>query len=719
MTGLLQVALPVPLEQSFDYLCDEASLPAPGCRVLVPFGSRRMVGIVLGAASGVAPAERKLREIERVLDPEPLFHGELFASLRWAARYYQHPLGEVLSAALPAALRSARALPPSGRPGYVLSASGRAALAATPAPRGARLRELLQTLAGGPLGTSQLTVGASTLRTALGKGWVEHARVAPAAGPAEEGPPLNDEQRAAAAAVLAERGRFAPFLLDGVTGSGKTEVYLDIIRACLADGRQALVLVPEIALTPQTLRRFRTRLGVEIGALHSGLGEVERAATWLAAGRGELPVVVGTRSAILVPLARPGVLIVDEEHDSSYKQQDGWRYHARDLALVRARALVVPVVLGSATPSLESLANVQAGRYRHLRLRRRAGSARPPALDVVDLRHQRLEHGLSQPAREAIAASLARGEQVLVFRNRRGYAPVLLCRDCGWNARCADCERPLTLHQRAGRLRCHHCGRESRQPTACLDCGGANLLPLGAGTERIETALAEAFPRVPILRIDRDTTRGRRQREALLDALPAAGARILVGTQMLAKGHDLPQLTLVVVVGVDEGLYSVDFRAGERLAQLVVQVAGRAGRADQPGKVLLQTHDPAHPLLQTLLQRGYHALADQLLEERRRAALPPFAQLALLRAEDPSHEALHAFLTAAVQLAGDPAVSARGPLDAPLPRRGGAHRGQLLLESASRPALQAFLPGWLEAVRALPAARRLRWSIDVDPVDLY
>ncbi|MDR2013711.1 MAG: primosomal protein N', partial [Rhodanobacter sp.] len=499
----------------------------------------------------------------------------------------------------------------------------------------------------------------------------------------------------------------------------KTEVYLDIIRDCLARGRQALVLVPEITLTPQTLRRFRERLGVDVAALHSGLGDGERARAWLAAARGEAEVILGTRSALLVPLPRAGVIVVDEEHDGSYKQQEGFRYHARDLAIVRAKALDVPVVLGSATPSLESLANVEASRYRLLRLEHRAGVSRPPAMQIVDLRRQRLHQGLAATTLEAIRACLARGEQVLIFKNRRGYAPVLFCYDCTWSAQCPHCDRALTLHRAAARLRCHYCGLEQEIPHACPACSGLSLHPLGEGTERLEEALAVHFPDTPIVRVDRDTTRGRRLRDALLDHLPTSGARILVGTQMLAKGHDLPHLTLVVVVGVDEGLHSVDFRASERLGQLVVQVAGRAGRAEHPGRVMLQTHDPAHPLLHTLLDNGYRALAAQLLKDRRAAGLPPFAHFALLRADAPRKETLDAFLAQATQAAGDPHIIAHGPLAAPMPRRAGAFRGQVLVETGERSALQSFLPDWLERVRALPGERHVRWSIDVDPVDLY
>ena len=721
MTSILRVALPVPLHTLFDYR--EGDTPAAvGSRVRVPFGRRERVGIVAARVAASELDEERLKPIGAVIDTAPLLDGELLATLRWAARYYQHPLGEVLFGAIPTRLRTARTPTAEGIAGFALGTAGRAALADPARRRAPRVDALLAALADGPRTSAQVDAlaGAAARRTALVRGWIEPVRLAttPTVARGDAGPALNPAQRAAADAAINRRG-FAAYLLDGVTGSGKTEVYLEIIRDCLARDRQALVLVPEIALTPQTLRRFRERLGVEVAALHSGLGEGERERAWLAAARGEAMVVLGTRSAIWVPLPRPGLIVVDEEHDTSYKQQDGFRYHARDVAVVRAKALDVPVVLGSATPSLESLANVAAGRYRGLRLAHRAGLAQPPALRIVDLRHQRLQHGLARPTLDAIAACVARGEQVLVFKNRRGYAPVLLCHDCGWSAHCTECERALTLHRAQGRLRCHHCGFEQRVPNACPSCGGLALNALGEGTERLEDALNEHFPDVPVVRVDRDTTRGRRLRDALLDSLPAAGARILVGTQMLAKGHDLPHLTLVVVVGVDEGLYSIDFRASERLGQLIVQVAGRAGRAERPGTVILQTHAPDHPLLGVLLDGGYHALARRLLQERRDAGLPPFAQFALLRAEAKDKDLLDRFLAAATHAAAHEGIAPHGPLAAPMPLRAGAHRAQVLLEAAERAALQAFLPGWLDALRALPDERRVRWSIDVDPVDLY
>ena len=730
MKPILRVALDVPLDRLFDYRVDDGAvddsavddLAAPGCRVLVPFGRRELVGIVVEpAGDSELPAER-LKSVTRVLDPAPLVDAELMTTLRRAARYYQHPLGEVLHTALPAALRSRRPLPAPVASAIALTEAGERARSDPKRRGGTRIAALIDLLACGALPMAKIDAllpgWRAAARTASARGWIARTAETPARREPQAGPPLNDEQRAAADALTAARG-FAPFLLDGVTGSGKTEVYLAAIADCLARGRQALVLLPEIALTPQALRRFRERLGVEIAALHSGLGETERARAWLAAASGEAKVIVGTRSAVFVPLPRAGLLVVDEEHDASYKQQDGFRYHARDLAVLRAHALDVPIVLGSATPSLETLANVAAGRYRALRLAHRAGLAQPPALLVVDLRRQPLRHGLAPATLDAIAATVGRGEQVLVFKNRRGYAPVLLCHDCGWSAQCPRCERALTLHQSNRRLICHHCGFSQSIPRACPTCDGLALHPLGQGTERLEETLRARFPEVPIVRVDRDTTRGRRARDALLDHLPSAGARILVGTQMLAKGHDLPHLTLVVVVGVDEGLHSVDFRAGERLGQLVVQVAGRAGRAERPGTVILQTHDPDHPLLAVLRNGGYRALSAKLLEERRAAGLPPFTHFALLRAEAKQAAKLDAFLAAAAAAIDDARIVAHGPMPAPMPRRAGALRGQVLLEATERPALQEFLTGWLERVRAMPEGKALRWSIDVDPVDLY
>ncbi|WP_225876172.1 primosomal protein N' [Lysobacter solisilvae (ex Woo and Kim 2020)] len=717
------VALPVPLPRLFDYrpAAGEAGPGDIGCRVRVPFGTRELVGVI----AGIAPpddATPELRTGER-LDSAPLLQGELLESLRWLARYAHAPLGEVVATALPASLRQGEPLADTHAWGWRLTEAGRTAW---PRLRG-KPRRLADLLADAERDEDALATlledwrGAA--RALAGRALVERFALAPATPRAPEaatGPVLNAEQQQAVDALRAAGTGFAPFLLDGVTGSGKTEVYLHAIADCLARGRQALVLVPEIGLTPQTLRRFRERLGVPVHALHSGLGDGERARTWAACLRGEARVIVGTRSAVFLPLPAAGLIVIDEEHDGSFKQLDGIRYHARDFALVRAKALDVPIVLGSATPSLETLRNASSGRYAHLQLRARAGVARSPRVRVCDVRKRPLEAGLSPELFEAVAATLRSGGQALVFKNRRGYAPVLLCHDCGWSAQCTRCDAPMTVHAGGRRLQCHHCGARRPAPDACPDCGGLALQAQGAGTERIEEALAARFPDVPVLRIDRGTTQRRDALEQLLREFGTAPG-ILVGTQMLAKGHDLPNLALVAVVGVDEGLFSADFRAPEKLAQLLIQVAGRAGRAERPGEVLLQTHHPQHPLLETLLNGGYHAFAQAELGQREAAGFPPFAHLALMRAEAKQLDAAHAFLHAAKVALRDTgiALELHGPLPAPMPRRAGYQRAQLLLSATERRPLHAALDAALPAIHALPEARRVRWSLDVDPIDLY
>lgn len=728
---VLHVALPVPLPRSFDYLpppghaADEGDV---GRRVRVPFGPRELCGVVLGIGteSGGSP---ELRRALALLDEAPLFHGELLESLRWLARYTHAPQGEVFATALPAALRRGEPLPDTHAWAWRLTPEGAAGLArlrSNTRPR--RLAELLdENMRDEDALDAVLEDWRGAARALAKRGIAERlavpaARIAPTPLP---GPALNAEQQAATEAIAMADG-FAPILLEGVTGSGKTEVYLRAIADCLVRGKQALVLVPEIGLTPQTLARFRSRLGVPVHALHSGLNDNARARTWAAAWRGEARVIVGTRSAVFTPLPDAGLIVVDEEHDASYKQQDGIRYHARDFALVRGKALSVPVLLGSATPSLESLHNAQAGRYAHLRLSQRAGEARPPEVRVVDVRKRPLQAGLSPETLQAIEDALRSGGQVLVFKNRRGYAPALLCHDCGWSAHCKRCDASMTVHGGGRRLQCHHCSHRQPAPLACPDCGGLALQPQGIGTERLEEMLAEKFADFPVLRIDRGTTQRKDAMEKHLEALGDAPG-ILVGTQILAKGHDLPHLTLVVVVGIDEGLFSADFRAGEKLAQQLIQVAGRAGRADKPGEVRLQTHHPDHPLLQTLIHGGYPAFAATELMQREAAGFPPFAHLALLRAEAQHVDATQAFLQAAKAVLEnsvrgelvEPRLSLHGPMPAPMPRRAGFQRMQLLLSSPSRRALHAALDGSVPQLHDLPEARKVRWSLDVDPVDLY
>jgi len=723
--AIFRVALPVPLARLFDYRAPDgmrADASQVGGRVRVPFGSRELIGVV----AEVGPADAAARDLKpalALLDGPPLLHGELFDSLRWMSRYVHAPLGEVLATALPAALRQGAPLPETDAVVWHLADGASAQLKRDGAPR--RLAALLEAR---PLSEDALDDAMpgwrGAARTLAARGLAQAVREAPSQveGPIETrgGHALNPAQQAAADSIAAIDG-FGAVLLDGVTGSGKTEVYLEAIAACLARGRQALVLVPEIGLTPQTLARFRARLGVEVHALHSGLNDGARARVWAAAWRGDARVIVGTRSAVFTPLPKAGLIVVDEEHDGSYKQQDGIRYHARDFALVRGKALGVPVVLGSATPSLESLHNAQSERYVHVRLPQRAGDARPPTVRVLDVRKRQLDAGLSPELIAKLRATVESGGQALVFRNRRGYAPVLLCHDCGWSAQCTRCETPMTVHAGGRRLQCHHCGARRPAPQACPDCGGLALQPQGVGTERLEERLLELFPDVPVLRVDRGSTR---RRDALETMLGDIGERagILVGTQMLAKGHDLPNLTLVAVVGIDEGLFSADFRASEKLAQLLIQVAGRAGRARKAGEVWLQTHHPSHPLLQTLIAGGYPAFAEAELAEREVAGFPPFAHLALLRAEAKHLDPVMQFLAVAKQAfadAGVPGIEVHGPLPAPMPRRAGFQRAQLLVSSAQRRGLHAALERAMPVLRDTPEGKRLRWSLDVDPIDLY
>ncbi len=723
--SIARVALPVPLNRLFDYLAAPGTtVPAPGTRVVVPFGHSQRVGIVVEQTCRSLLPTTRLKSIQRVLDSAPILNAELLSSTLWAAQYWLAPPGEALASALPQTLRQARPLPQRGQASYRLSVAGRKALAT--GQRRGHTRALLERLAAAAVPAAQLyrqqPAWRDAARRLLGAGLLERCleeSPEPQRHP-QPGPALHPAQQQAVATVAASLGTFQSFLLEGVTGSGKTEVYLQLAAEVLRQGRQVLVLVPEIGLSAQTVARFEQRLGIRVPILHSGLADGARARAWLQAASGAATVLLGTRSAVFAPLPKAGLIIVDEEHDTSYKQQEGFRYHARDLALVRAQALNVPIVLGSATPSLESLANVQRGRYQRLALRKRANARPPPKVEIIDLRRYFARDGISAPLLAALQQTFNRGEQALVFRNRRGYAPIFLCGQCGWHAECQQCSRPLTLHEQPHHLQCHHCGAQLPVPAQCPTCASANLRAQGHGTERLEAALAEHFPSIPLLRVDRASTPSRMAMQALEIRLPAEGPALLIGTQMLAKGHDLPRLTLVAISSLDEGLYSIDFRAQERMAQLVVQVAGRSGRANHPGRVLLQTHHPDHPLLSRLLQGGYPATAAELLEERRITHLPPYTQHALLRARAGTESRLQAFLDAAhAALPAHPGIEVAGPMPAPIPRLRGMQRGQLLLEAESRARLHQVLAAWVPILETLAPKHRIRWSLDVDPVDLY
>jgi primosomal protein N' (replication factor Y) len=728
MALILQIALDTPLRREFDYLPPIGAFgtaPELGVRVRVPFGRRQLIGVLVGIARESSLAPGKLKAALEILDETPVFDAVTFELLRWAADYYHHPLGEVIAAALPVALRSGVASDDVAEV-WTPSELGLRELESPTGRRAPQQRALLAWLAergGAAASTVAMEFKRSHLNALAKRGWASSARIAPEPAAFELRPShvtLTDAQALVVDSITGSLGRFAAHLLLGVTGSGKTEVYLRVIAAALADGAQALVLVPEIALTPQLVDRFRQRFSTGVVALHSGLSGSERRDAWRSAHSGQARIVIGTRSAVFTSLPRLALIVVDEEHDASYKQHEGFRYSARDLAVWRAQRSNVPIVLGSATPSLETLENVVQRRYSKLLLPQRPGAARAPQMVLVDLRKHASEQGLSQPAMQAIGRHLAAGGQVLVFLNRRGYAPSLFCNACGWVAPCAHCDARMTLHRRAAQLRCHHCGARGPVPAVCGSCGQP-LNPVGQGTERVEETLARLFPDAPLARLDRDTAAGRGAMEAVLDRIRSGDARILVGTQMLTKGHHFPDVSLVVILDADQGLFASDFRATERLAQTITQVAGRAGRAARPGEVIIQTEFPDHPLLTRLIREGYEGFAASALEERREAGWPPYSRLAMLRAEAKDSVGLDDFLRSAAALGlalADASTKILGPASALIARRADHFRAHVLIESSARPALQRFLARWLPQVEALHGPSGLRWSIDVDPLEV-
>ncbi len=725
---VVRVAVPSPLRRVFDYWAPGGQAPpGAGMRVTIPFGKTRRIGVVLGVAETSALDPSRLRPVIDVIDEDPCLPGASLALLEWAAGYYHHPIGEVIFGALPTLLRRGRPAKLQRMLRWRVTAAGHRAEPPSRAPRQAALLTFLrncQEAVGAEMLAAQAPGWARAIRALQERGWVE-AVDTPClpGGDASRGMSLalSPAQQRAVDRITDGLGQFHSTVLEGVTGSGKTEVYLQAIQQVVAHGRQALLLIPEIGLTPQMVERFRRRFDFPVAVLHSGLNDSERLCAWLMAREGTAPVVIGTRSAVFVPLKHPGIILVDEEHDLSYKQQDGFRYSARDLAVVRAHQEAVPVVLGSATPSLESLHNLAGGRYQRIRLPERIQGRPHPALRIVDVRGRPLVAGCSPALLSAIAAALGKEQQTLLFLNRRGFAPATMCHDCGWVAHCQRCDAHLTFHRASNRLRCHHCGAERVMVDACPECGSKELRNLGSGTERLEAALADSFPHARVVRVDRDSTRRKGAMEAVINAVHAGETEILIGTQMLAKGHHFPNVTLVGVVDADGGLFSTDFRAAERLAQLIVQVAGRAGRGAQPGEVLIQTHHPEHPLLRALLEQGYARFAAEALDERRQASLPPYVCMALLRAEAPRREAAVAFLEEAAELVRDAAgdrVQVLGPVPAPMERRAGRSRAQLLMQATKRSSLHQMLDDWLPRLEDLRTARRVRWSLDVDPLEM-
>ena len=722
---IVRVALDVPLSTLFDYSLGSNIKIVPGARVLVSFGRKKMAGVVMECAMDSVLSPERIKPILQVLGDIPPLSDELLVLLRFCSDYYHYPLGVTVLSALPVRLRTSQLVTLKEAMQYRLSVSGHALDLSLLSKRKVVQRRILAALKLNALTAAQVRAlspsAASALKALSHAGWVETCAV-PAVSSTftfNNTHTLTSEQQQAVDAIT-KASCFGCFLLHGITGSGKTEIYVHLMNRILQQGGQVLLLVPEINLTPQLENYFRSRLpDVELVSLHSGLSDGERMQSWLRAQSGRARIILGTRLAVFTPLPQLALLIVDEEHDASFKQQDGLRYSARDVAIFRANQRGIPIVLGSATPSLESYYNAQTGRYQMLRLTQRAATqAQLPTVSCINTSNIVMQHGLSEPLLKALAKRLQRGEQSLIFINRRGYAPVLMCGACGWLSGCSNCAGKLVLHLKDRRLRCHHCGHQERVPHACPSCGNADLQPVGIGTQRVESALQEHFPKARILRVDRDSTRNKGTWQAMRQQIQDDAVDILVGTQMLAKGHDFPNLTLVGVLNPDGALYSSDFRASEKLFAQLVQVAGRAGRADKPGEVLIQTAFPDHPLFRALREHDYDTWAKTLLAERQSAGFPPFMYQVMLRAEAKNETHMYTFL----QQARDAAIELAMPVDiygvvpAAMPRRANHFLAQLLVQSEARKPLQQFLREWRPLLDGLPA-QKLRWSLDVDPMD--
>jgi primosomal protein N' (replication factor Y) (superfamily II helicase) len=722
---IVRVALDIPLSTVFDYFLAENMTVVEGQRVVVPFGRKQVVGVVMACVAESDFAAERIKYVVQILDDVPPLPAELLKLLKFCSDYYHHPVGMTIMSALPTRLRSSQPLALKQTLTFSLSTSGQALdLAQLPKRKVVQLR-LLRALHEGALSAAQVRALAPTapavLKLLIEAGWVE-AKTANA-GPQKfvfnEAHQLTAEQQTAVDAVNRAQG-YQTFLLHGVTGSGKTEVYVHLLQQVLQRGGQVLLLVPEINLTPQLEYYFRQRFpDTELVSLHSGLNDGERTQNWLLAQSGQARIILGTRLAVFTPLPQLALIIVDEEHDASFKQQDGLRYSARDVAIFRANGRGVPIVLGSATPSLESYYNARNGRYTLLKLSQRASQqAQLPSVRCINISNALLPEGISKELLTALGERLLRGEQSLVFINRRGYAPVLMCTACGWLSDCPNCAGKMVLHLKDRRLRCHHCGHQTRVPHGCPSCGNADLQPVGIGTQRIETSLQAHFPEARILRVDRDSTRNKGTWNAMRKQIQDEAVDILVGTQMLAKGHDFHNLTLVCVLNPDSALYSGDFRASEKLFAQLAQVAGRAGRGDKPGEVLVQTAFPDHPLFRALRAHDYDTWAATLLAEREQAGFPPFVFQVLLRAEGKQESEVYDFMQQARSSAAGLAMQVEiyGVVPAAMPRRANHMRVQLLVQSDTRKNLQQFLRIWRPMLENIPA-KKIRWSLDIDPLD--
>ena len=732
-SSVLQIAIPIPFRKTFEYLPakngQNISQLKPGIRVKVPFGRTVKMGILVGIAPESSYPREKLKPVSEYLDESPFFDEQHLNWLIWVSQYYHHPLGETLFTALPVALRKDKMPKADLVKSWGLTEQGKnyALDLLNRAPKQKMLLGWFQNsheIANKNMLNDRFDNWAAAMKALIEKQLIEISNVEPDKSKAQysknDAPQLNDEQLLAVRSVVAGLNKFGAYVLDGVTGSGKTEVYLNTIEKVIADNQQVLFLLPEIGLTPQLLNRFEQRYGGSVSTMHSGMTDIERFKVWNNVRQGKTQILIGTRSAIFTPFQSLGIIIIDEEHDLSFKQQDGLRYSARDIAITRASQLQIPIVLGSATPSLETLSNLRKSTFTHLVLKQRAGNAIPPHIRTIDLTNQKLDHNISPVMIKKMKDTLAKDEQVLLFLNRRGFAPTMICQECGWFANCSRCDRHMTIHQQRNKIVCHHCGSERKIPSQCPSCSCIDLRPVGYGTERMEQVLTQLFPDTEIIRIDRDTTSRKNAINKLLAKIDNNKGQILLGTQMLAKGHDFPNVTFVGIIDADQGLFGADMRSAERMAQLITQVAGRAGRGNKPGEVAIQTLHPEHPLLQTLINEGYASFSQSALQERKAAQLPPYTFAAMIRTESTQLGYNFQFLNDLKMILSqhNSGVELLGPAPAPMEKKAGKFRTQLLLISATRNPLHQLLNNTLPLLEKLKSAKKVRWSLDIDPMEM-
>ena len=739
---ILRVAINSPLRRLFDYLPPDnyaRNRYAPGQRIQVPFGKNGLrIGIIITLANTTEVPEHKLKKALMLLDEKPLFSTKDLELIQWASHYYHHPIGDVVFTAIPSSLRKGKATKIKQEVIWYLTAHGKTyegELYPDELSRAKKQLAIFQFIKNHQNSVSQIHIqnkfenSREPLNQLLAKNLIEKTATAIEISgkiiPFQRNNTWllkpNKDQQYAIDKVITSLTAYHGFLLNGITGSGKTEVYLHVIHHVLMLGKQALVLIPEIGLTPQFIDRIKEKFGDNFVVLHSGLSKGERLIAWLKARDGRVSIVIGTRSAIWTAMPKLGIIIIDEEHDLSYKQQDGLRYSARDLALIRGQKENIPVLLGSATPSMESLKNAKDGRYQELILPQRVNNRKLPDIHIHDVRNEKMHGAISQYLLKNIKRRLHNKEQTLLFLNRRGYAPVIMCHNCGFISQCPRCNIYMTFHKHKNRLHCHHCEHHECLPSTCPDCSENQLIEVGHGTERLEETLIELLPEAKILRIDRDSTQRKGSMQKMLDHIHAGEANILIGTQILAKGHHFPNVTLVGIIDADRGLFSVDYRASERLAQMLMQVSGRAGRGDTLGTVIVQTHYPEHPLLNNLAQYDYSQFTQLLLEERQQTQLPPFSFQALIRTESNQQAVAINFLNIAkkiLQALAQGKLEIYGPVSAPIEKRAGRYRLQLIIQSKNRQIMKKFLTPWIESLNQLPEARKVRWSVDVDPQDM-